>query len=404
MNVKKLVVVLAASSFLGGSGYGIMLPLLPKYADVLGASPFVITLIVGAFPLFKMGTTYILGFFYNRFDGKHLLIIGLGLGSVSAFLVAHSTEWTSLLLLRMVMGIGSGTAGLASSTILSVVLKESDKKGKYFGMLSSLSFISSMMVGPFLAALFYTALGDLSLIFVVIGLLFLMSVGVIVIFLDSQKINSPSLSLNEVVAQIKGEVQSLVKPGSFRYSINAIGLVQGGAVGFLSSVIMIFLYTDVGMSVQEVGLLMMTAGIFGIICRPLVGHMCDTLDKVVVAASGFLARIVAVLLLLLALRMDSPFFFIFLGAVFYTYATASINLSLLTLVSQTEQKERMGMTMSRLSVASSTGELVIPPVGGLLYQETIHEAPLYFLIVTCVAAFPMIRLLQKSTNAGKGLE
>jgi predicted MFS family arabinose efflux permease len=123
-----------------------------------------------------------------------------------------------------------------------------------------------------------------------------------------------------------------------------------------------------------------------------------------VAASGFLARIVAVLLLLLALRMDSPFFFIFLGAVFYTYATASINLSLLTLVSQTEQKERMGMTMSRLSVASSTGELVIPPVGGLLYQETIHEAPLYFLIVTCVAAFPMIRLLQKSTNAGKGLE
>lgn len=225
-----------------------------------------------------------------------------------------------------------------------------------------------------------------------------MAMGVILVFLDSQKIDSPSLSLTEVVTQIKGEVQSLVKPGSFRYSINAIGLVQGGAVGFLGSVIMIFLYTDAGMSVSDVGLLMMTAGIFGAVCRPLVGHLCDITDKVIVAASGFLARIVAVLLLMLALKMDSPFFYIFLGAVFYTYATASVSLSLLTLISQTEKKERMGMTMSRLSVASSTGELAIPPLGGLLYQEVTHEAPLYFLIATCVAAFPMLKLLQKSTR------
>ncbi len=395
---KKTVIVLAVSSFLGGCGFGIMLPLLPKYSEVLGATPFVITLIVGAFPLFKMGTIYFLGFFYNRFDGKHLLILGTVLVSVSAFLFSFSTAWVSLLFWRMLMGLGSGIAGLASPTILSVALKESDKKGKYFGMLTSLSFISSMMVGPSLAAVFYTVLDDLSSVFVVIGVFYCVSVGVVVVFLDSQRIEAPTYGMGKMITTIKGEIRSLAKPGSFRYAVNMLGLVQGGAVGFLGSVVMIFLYTDVGMTVQEVGLLMTTAGVFGAGCRPLVGHLCDKVDKVVVAASGFAARIVAVLLLLLALQMTYPFLFIFLGAVFYTYATASINLSLLTLISQVELQERMGMTMSRLSVASNTGELVIPPLGGLLYQGVSHGAPLYFLVATCVAAFPAVRLLQKKVE------
>lgn len=397
--VKKTVFILAFSSFLGGCGAGVMLPLLPTYSAALGANPVVITLVVGVFPLFSMGTTYILGFFYNRFDGKHLLILGTALGSLSTLFFAFSAGWMHLLLLRMLMGAGSGMAGLASSTILSVTLKESAQKGKYFGILTSLSFISTMMVGPSLSALLYTVLKDFSPIFVVIAVFLCLSL-LMITFLDSQRIGPPtSPSVREVFTTIRNELHSLAKPGSFRYSVNVLGLVQGGAVGFLGSVILIYLYTDVKMTVQEVGLLMTTAGVFGVISRPLVGHLCDKVSKVAVTASGFIARIVAIVLVLTALKTQAAFLFIFLGAAFYTYATASVSLSLLTLVSQTERPERMGMTMSRLGVASSSGELLIPPLGGLLYQGVSHEAPFYFLILSCLSAFPVIVILQKNLKS-----
>ena len=66
------IAVLAAMAFITQLGVSVMLPLLPLYAQSLGATPFVLSLLVGGFAIALAGGQLASGFLAERFASRRL--------------------------------------------------------------------------------------------------------------------------------------------------------------------------------------------------------------------------------------------------------------------------------------------------------------------------------------------
>ena len=92
--------ILCATVLVDMIGFGIVLPLLPFYAEDLGASPFEVTLIIASFSALQLVSAPIWGRFSDRRGRRLLIIIGLFASAVSYLLFALAGSITVLLLSR----------------------------------------------------------------------------------------------------------------------------------------------------------------------------------------------------------------------------------------------------------------------------------------------------------------
>ena len=139
-------------------GFGIIIPLLPFYAQTFGASPLVVGLLFAAFSLAQLLATPALGVLSDRWGRRPVLIFSL-VGTVVSFgMLALAHSLTMLFLARIVDGLSGGNITTARAYIADVT--EPDQRAKAYGVLGA-AFGLGFIVGPALAGVFaqisYTA-------------------------------------------------------------------------------------------------------------------------------------------------------------------------------------------------------------------------------------------------------
>jgi MFS transporter, DHA1 family, tetracycline resistance protein len=139
-------------------GFGIIIPLLPFYAQTFGASPLVIGLLFASFSIAQLVASPLLGHWSDTWGRRPVLILSL-LGTVVSFVmlaIAHSLAM--LFAARIVDGLSGGNITTARAYIGDIATDEN--RAKYFGMLGA-AFGLGFIIGPALSALFahisYTA-------------------------------------------------------------------------------------------------------------------------------------------------------------------------------------------------------------------------------------------------------
>jgi DHA1 family tetracycline resistance protein-like MFS transporter len=96
-------------------GYTIILPLLPFYAERLGASPGVIGLLVAVYAVCQLVAGPILGRLSDHFGRKPLLIVSQ-IGTLIGFLVlAFATTLPVVFITRIIDGVTAGNQSLAQA-------------------------------------------------------------------------------------------------------------------------------------------------------------------------------------------------------------------------------------------------------------------------------------------------
>ena len=152
------LLVIFLTVFVNLVGFGIIIPLLPFYAETFGASPVVIGLLFAAFSLAQLVAAPVLGALSDRFGRRPILIFSL-VGTVISFaMLAVAQSLTMLFAARVIDGLSGGNITIARAYIADVT--EPGERAKAFGFLGA-AFGLGFIVGPGLAGLFahisYTA-------------------------------------------------------------------------------------------------------------------------------------------------------------------------------------------------------------------------------------------------------
>jgi DHA1 family tetracycline resistance protein-like MFS transporter len=139
-------------------GFGIIIPLLPFYAETFGASPLTIGMLFAAFSVAQLFASPLLGHWSDTWGRRPVLILSL-LGTVVSFVMlalAHSLAM--LFAARIVDGLSGGNITTARAYIGDIATDEN--RARYFGFLGA-SFGLGFIIGPGLSGLFahisYTA-------------------------------------------------------------------------------------------------------------------------------------------------------------------------------------------------------------------------------------------------------
>jgi DHA1 family tetracycline resistance protein-like MFS transporter len=152
------LLVIFLTIFVNLIGFGIIIPLLPFYAETFGASPLVIGLLFAIFSLCQLVAAPVLGDLSDRYGRRPVLLFSL-LGTVVSFVmlaVAHTV--TMLFLARIVDGLSGGNISTARAYVADVTAPKD--RARAYGLIGAafgLGFIVGPALSGVLAQVSYTA-------------------------------------------------------------------------------------------------------------------------------------------------------------------------------------------------------------------------------------------------------
>ncbi len=158
---KASLLIIFLTVFIDLIGFGIVLPLLPKYAERFGAHGFVIGLIISSFSVMQFMFAPAWGRLSDRIGRRPVLLISNAGSAISyalfglAPLADDSTALLVLLVSRIFAGICGANLSVASAYIADVTDRENRSKSMgLIGMAFGLGFILGPAIGALSAAKF----------------------------------------------------------------------------------------------------------------------------------------------------------------------------------------------------------------------------------------------------------
>lgn len=146
------LVIIFVTVFIDLLGFGIIIPLLPFYAESFGASAFQVGLLGTSFSLMQFLFSPIWGRWSDRIGRKPIILVGL-MGSCLSYLgLALSTSLTLLFVSRVVGGIAGANIPTAQAYIADVTTPENRARGMgMVGAAFGLGFIFGPAIGGVLS-------------------------------------------------------------------------------------------------------------------------------------------------------------------------------------------------------------------------------------------------------------
>lgn len=146
------LLVIFLTIFVNLVGFGIIIPLLPFYAERFGASPVIVGLLFAVFSVAQLLAAPALGDWSDRYGRRPILIFSL-LGTVVSFvMLALAQTMTMLFVARIVDGLSGGNISTARAYVADVT--EPKDRAKAYGLIGAafgLGFILGPAIGGVLA-------------------------------------------------------------------------------------------------------------------------------------------------------------------------------------------------------------------------------------------------------------
>src|SRR5581483_1947433 len=139
-------------------GFGIIIPLLPFYAETFGASPLVIGLLFAVFSLCQLAAAPALGDISDRYGRRPVLVFSLAGTVVSFVMLAMAHSIAMLFAARIVDGLSGGNISTARAYVADITAPKD--RARAYGLIGAafgLGFILGPALSGVLAKVSYTA-------------------------------------------------------------------------------------------------------------------------------------------------------------------------------------------------------------------------------------------------------
>src|SRR6187399_3534609 len=142
------LLVIFLTIFVNLVGFGIIIPLLPFYAQTFGASPLVIGLLFAVFSLCQLVASPVLGDLSDRYGRRPVLVFSLAGTVVSFVMLAMAHSVAMLFAARIVDGLSGGNISTARAYVADVTAPAD--RARAYGLIGA-AFGLGFIFGPALS-------------------------------------------------------------------------------------------------------------------------------------------------------------------------------------------------------------------------------------------------------------
>lgn len=363
--------LLAGIGFISQVGISVMLPLLPLYATELGAPPFVLGLLTGAFAITnaigQLGT----GFLTERWGARRMMSGGLGFYASMNALIATAASAGWLLLWRSAAGFGGGAMIVAERIYLAQSVAPA-RRAFANGIVSAGQSAGSV-AGPVVGGVAAT-IGGLRAPFVIVALTSVIALAG-TLFL-------PAPPPRTVTAADDDEAEPIqVRPLATLLLANLAMLAAYGA--FITTYATLAT-TRLGWSIVDVGIAFSFFGAGSILLGPWLAHLADRIGRRRIAMIAPLGVVTFGLSLVLGL----PQVAVYGVAVVAGGALTAFSASWYALLADSAGEHQLGRIFGVINALSTVGIVV----GSVLAAELWSRIDIAAGMLVGVAA-PLISVM-----------
>lgn len=333
--------LLAAIGFISQVGISVMLPLLPLYATELGAPPFVLGLLTGAFAVTNAIGQLGSGFLAERLGPRRIMSAGLGFYGVMNALIATAASAPWLLGWRTAAGFGGG-AMIVSERIYLAQIVEPARRAFANGIVSA-GQSAGTVTGPVIGGI-AASIGGLRAPFVIVAATSAIAL-VGTLFLPA-----PSRTMSESEDPRSSEAVDL-RPLAMLLLANLALLASYG--GFITTYATLAT-TRLGWTVVDVGIAFSFFGAGSILLGPWLAHLADRVGRRRVATIAPLTLLTFGASLVLGLPQPAVYGL----AVLAGGGLTAFSASWYALLADSAGPHRMGRVFGVVSAAATIGIVI----------------------------------------------
>jgi multidrug resistance protein len=333
-------------------GFGMIIPILPLYAQRFEANEWQIGLLLASYSFMQFLTSPILGALSDRFGRRPVLLCSLTGSIIGYLLMANAGSLVLLFVARIIAGIAGASLGTVSAYIADITPPE--KRSRRLGLIGA-AFGVGFVLGPAIGGL-------LSLINVVApfwfaaGLSLLNAIGVLLLLPEPQHAAFAKTSGGDSPATAEGR--------EWRLPL----LIVTYFVSIAAFAIVTMIYPQVSqrrfeLNQAQISYIFVLLGLVGAFIQGgLVGRLAKRFGDAKLAVTGLALMAVSMSIMPLATSVGMLLLFTVGLAAGNSLAQPTLN----ALASKVTSAASQGRVLGTVQSAGSLGRVVGPAVGGLM--------------------------------------
>lgn len=358
---KKHLALLFLIAFLTMLGFGIIIPILPYFAEQLGASSFQIGVLFASYNIMQLVFAPIWGTLSDRIGRKPLVSFGLFGFSITFILFGLADSYTEMLVYRILGGIVSAAA-LPTVTAMVADWLPSDERSKGMGIIGAgigLSFVFGPVIGGLLSGYGF------AVPFYASGIVALLTFFVILFALPE---SLPKEKRTGQTRESQGNpLVSLFGSLSLLYGIL---FVVSFAFSGLETTFALYIHDLYGFTSKDLGYMFLVMGLIAAIVQGgLIGRMVKRMGDAVVLVFGMVLYGIG----FFAIPLSGNFWVLALILSLFGAGQGMIRATATAMITQ-RTTQGQGVTSGAISSMDSLGRILGPLAGGAVYQFS-HSGP-----------------------------
>jgi len=347
---------------------GVLVSTLPFLVSDLGGNILMITIIFASFSFFQFFSSPIWGSLSDRFGRKPLIILNCVAEIIANFILAISTNLTTVFISRLIAGIFKSNVSVGTAYIADITTEKNRAKGMgMFGMAFGLGFTIGPMLGGLIAGSNYTfeSLSNVAWIAFLINIINL----IFVIFFLKEPKKIQGRIHSKIFDKFSNQLTFLFERKLSIFFL-IIFIIYFGFTG-MEGIFAIWINETFNWGPQEVGLIMLYAGICQIVVQGFIlRYLLNFFNEVQLIKSGFIFLITGFLLI-----STNQFYILLIAVAFLCYGIGVSNPCLNSIVSKNCNKNKKGLALGAAYSAQSIARFTGQPFAGLLFLYFGKDMP-----------------------------